>query len=156
MAAAEYIENHRTSWKNSKHAQQWENTLDAYAVIGDTDVSAIDTPMIVKILKPIWSTKSETASRVRGRIESILDAAKVMGKRTGENPTRWRGHLDKILPRRDRAKKVKHHPALPWQKIPEFMAALAQREAPAAPCVDPAYSRRCSDKRGFARKGRRV
>lgn len=134
IAAAEYIENHRSSWKNSKHAQQWENTLDAYAypVIGDTDVSSIDTPMIVKILKPIWSTKSETASRVRGRIESILDAAKVMGKRTGENPARWRGHLDKILPRRDRAKKVKHHPALPWQKIPEFMAALAQREAPAA------------------------
>jgi hypothetical protein len=88
VAAAEYIENYRTSWKNSKHAQQWENTLDAYAypVIGDTDVSVIDTPMIVKILKPIWSTKSETASRVRGRIESILDAAKVMGKRTGETP----------------------------------------------------------------------
>ncbi|MBB6590990.1 integrase arm-type DNA-binding domain-containing protein [Ralstonia solanacearum] len=133
-AARDYIDAHRGSWKNAKHAQQWENTLDTYAypAIGDVDVRDIDTAMIVRVLQPIWTNKAETASRVRGRIECVLDAAKVLGKRSGENPARWRGHLDKILPKRDRSKRVKHHPALPWADIPEFMPKLAQRMAPAA------------------------
>jgi integrase len=88
--------------------------------------------MVMRVLQPIWTKKAETASRVRGRIECVLDAAKVLGKRSGENPARWRGHLDKLLPKRERSKKVKHHPALPWQQIPEFMPQLIAREAPAA------------------------
>ncbi|ANA32270.1 Prophage integrase IntA [Ralstonia mannitolilytica] len=134
QAATQYIASQREGWKNAKHAQQWENTLDTYAypVIGDVDVRDIDTAMIVRVLQPIWTKKNETASRVRGRIECVLDAAKVLGKRSGENPARWRGHLDKLLPKRERAKKVKHHPALPWTQIPQFMADLAERAAPAA------------------------
>lgn len=134
QAGADYIASQREGWKNAKHAQQWENTLDTYAypVIGDVDVRDVDTAMIVRVLQPIWTKKNETASRVRGRIECVLDAAKVLGKRGGENPARWRGHLDKLLPKRERAKKVKHHPALPWAQIPQFMADLAERMAPAA------------------------
>ena len=134
QAAAGYIDAHRGSWKNAKHAQQWENTLDTYAypVMGDVDVRDVDTAMVLRVLQPIWTKKNETASRVRGRIECVLDAAKVLGKRSGENPARWRGHLDKLLPKRERSKKVKHHPALPWGQIPDFMPRLVEREAPAA------------------------
>lgn len=133
-AAKDYIDAHRSSWKSDKHAQQWENTLATYAypVIGDTDVGEVDTPLVVRILQPIWSKKPETASRVRGRIECVLDAAKALGKRSGENPARWRGHLDKILPKRERSRRVQHHPALPWQHMPEFLRDLANRTAPAA------------------------
>ncbi|MEX3972211.1 tyrosine-type recombinase/integrase [Paraburkholderia caribensis] len=134
QAAADFIEAHKAGWKNRKHAQQWENTLSTYAypVIGTKDVSEIDTAMIVRILQPIWSKKAETASRVRGRIESILDAAKALGKRTGENPARWRGHLEQILPKRSRARRVKHHPALPYTQMHDFMPQLRAREAQAA------------------------
>lgn len=133
-AARTYIESQRQGWKNAKHAQQWENTLTAYAypVMGDVDVSDVDTAMVLRVLQPIWTKKAETARRVRGRIECVLDAAKVLGMRSGENPARWRGHLDKLLPKRERSKKVKHHPALPWQRIPEFMPQLTARDAPAA------------------------
>ncbi|WP_368620377.1 tyrosine-type recombinase/integrase [Paraburkholderia sp. BR13444] len=119
IAAAEYIENNRRSWKNIKHAKQWTSTLATYAhpIIGDRDVKDIDTAMIVRILQPIWADKRETASRVRGRIETILDAEKVLGYRGGENPARWRGHLDKVLAKRKRAA-VQHHPAMPWSDIP--------------------------------------
>ncbi|WP_018440980.1 tyrosine-type recombinase/integrase [Trinickia symbiotica] len=134
QAAADYIARHKGSWKNKKHAQQWENTLVTYAypIIGKVDVRHVDTPMVVRILQPIWLKKPETASRVRGRIEAVLDAAKALGKRSGENPARWRGHLDKILPKRDRVRRVKHHPALPYTRIPAFMSELAARQAPAA------------------------
>lgn len=134
QAAADYIATQEESWKNKKHAQQWKNTLDTYAykVIGNTDVREVDTPMIVRILQPIWLTKPETASRVRGRIESVLDASKALGKRSGENPARWRGHLEQILPKRKRARRVKHHPALPYAKIPEFMQELRAREGVSA------------------------
>ncbi len=88
--------------------------------------------MAVRVLRPIWLKKAETASRVRGRIEAILDAAKALDKRSGENPARWRRHLDKILPKRDRVRRVKHHPALPYSEIPTFVAELAARPAPAA------------------------
>lgn len=133
-AAEDFIETHRGSWKNKKHAQQWENTLATYAypTIGKMDVALIDTPMVVRILQSIWTKKPETASRVRGRIESVLDAAKALGLRGGENPARWRGHLEQILPKRNRARRVKHHPALPFADLPEFMRELAQRPATAA------------------------
>lgn len=133
-AAADYIANHRAEWKNPKHAQQWENTLDTYAfpTIGNQDVSDIDTAMIVRVLQPIWTAKRETAFRLRGRVERILDAEKTLGHRQGENPARWRGHLDTLLPKQNRRKKIKHHPALPWQEMPEFMRALRQREEPTA------------------------
>lgn len=133
-AAADYIANHRAEWKNSKHAQQWENTLDTYAfpTIGNQDVSDVDTAMIVRVLQPIWTAKRETAFRLRGRIERILDAEKTLGHRQGENPARWRGHLDTLLPKQNRRKKIKHHPALPWQEMPEFMRSLRQREEPTA------------------------
>ena len=134
QAAADYITRYKGSWKNKKHGQQWENTLGTYAypILGKVDVRDVDTSMVVRVLQPIWLKKPETANRVRGRIEAILDAAKALGKRSGENPARWRGHLDKILPKRDRARKVKHHPALPYTEIPGFMADLAARPAPAA------------------------
>ncbi|CAM2143877.1 Integrase [Pararobbsia alpina] len=137
-AAAEHIANQRDAWKNSKHAQQWENTLATYAypVIGPIDVALIDTSMIVRILQPIWSKKPETASRVRGRIEAVLDSAKARGKRTSENPARWRGHLDKILPKRDRVRRVKHHPALPFKDIPKFMLELRAREGTSARALE--------------------
>ncbi|MGF6924478.1 tyrosine-type recombinase/integrase [Paraburkholderia sp. 40] len=127
-AAAAYVEKMSPSWKNRKHAQQWTNTLTTYAypVIGDVDVRHVDTPMVVRILQPIWSTKRETANRVRGRIENILDAEKVLGHRDGDNPARWRGHLDKVLAKRKRA--VNHFPALPWADIPEFMRKLEAKE----------------------------
>ena len=133
-AAADYIAQHRTGWKNPKHAMQWENTIATYAepILGDQDVRDIDTAMIVRVLQPIWMAKRETAFRLRGRLECILDAEKALGNREGENPVRWRGHLDKLLPKQNRRKKIKHHPALPWQEIPEFMSALRAVADPTA------------------------
>lgn len=129
-AATDYIENNRASWKNAKHAQQWTNTLQTYAfpVIGKIDVRHVDTSMIVRILQPIWATKTETASRVRGRMECVLDYAKAIGKRSGENPARWRGHLDKIFPAEGKVHKIEHHPALPYTELPAFMRELRARE----------------------------
>lgn len=130
--SADYIAAHRTGWKNVKHAQQWENTLKAYAspVIGKLSASDITTAHILEVLnkKDFWAKKPETASRVRNRIELVLDAAKAKGLREGENPARWRGHLDKLLPRRDKVQAVKHHTALPYHELPAFMALLADAE----------------------------
>lgn len=133
-AAADYIAKHRAGWKNAKHAQQWENTLATYAnpILGDQDVRDVDTTMIVRVLQPIWISKRETAFRLRGRLECILDAEKALGHRKGENPARWRGHLDKLLPKQNRRKKIKHHPALPWQEMPEFMSKLREQRGTAA------------------------
>jgi integrase len=128
-AAAAYITAHRAGWRNDKHVRQWENTLAAYAdpIIGALSVQAVDTSLICKVLESIWTTKPETASRVRGRIESILDWAKVRGYRQGENPARWRGHLDHLLPARSKVRKVEHHPALRYAEMPAFMAELHKR-----------------------------
>jgi integrase len=128
-AADRYIKTHRAGWKNEKHAEQWANTLSTYAfpVLGSLPVAGIETSLVTQVLEPIWLTKSETASRVRGRIERILDWARVQGMRQGENPARWRGHLDKLLPARSKVRAVRHQPALPWQQIPAFMGELRQR-----------------------------
>lgn len=124
--ANDYIEAHRAGWKNVKHAQQWTNTLATYAapVIGDLATNQIATEHILEILKPIWASKAETASRVRNRIELVLDAAKARGLRDGENPARWRGHLDKLLPPSSKAKRTQNHPALPYSELSRFMQAL--------------------------------
>src|SRR5262245_25462712 len=120
-----------SGWRNAKHRQQWTNTLKTYAypVIGHLPVSAIETDLVVKVLEPIWWTKPETASRVRGRIETILDWARVRGYREGEmNPARWRGHLDQLLPSKQKLRHVRHHVALPYAEVPAFMVELRKRE----------------------------
>ena len=124
--ANDYIEAHRAGWKNVKHAQQWTNTLATYAapIIGELATSQITTEHLLEILKPIWASKAETASRVRNRIELVLDAAKARGLRDGENPARWRGHLDKLLPPSSKAKRTQNHSALPYSELSRFMQAL--------------------------------
>jgi integrase len=131
--AEAYIAANEDSWRNPKHRQQWPNTLATYVypVIGDLPVSDVGTGHVLKILEPIWKAKAETASRVRGRIETILDAAKARGYREGENPARWRGHIAQILPARSRLTRG-HHKAMPYEAIPAFVAQLREREAVAA------------------------
>lgn len=133
-AAEDYIADNRAGWRNEKHAGQWTATLTTYAYpeIGSMAVSAVDVPDVLKVLKPIWATKPETASRVRGRIEAVLDYAKVQKWRSGENPARWKGTLDHLLPARNKVRRVEHHDAMPYAKVPAFMTALAGQEGVAA------------------------
>jgi integrase len=132
-AAATYISANEEGWRNDKHRQQWRSTLETYVypVIGDLQVSEISTAHVLAILEPMWKTKAETAGRVRGRIETILDAAKARGYRDGENPARWRGHIAQILPARAKLARG-HHKALAYDQLPAFMDDLRQREAIAA------------------------
>lgn len=132
-AADGYIARNEASWRNAKHRAQWRSTLEQYAfpVMGDLPVADIGTAHVLSVLEPIWAAKPETASRVRGRIETILDAAKARGYREGENPARWRGHIAQILPPRSRLKRG-HHKAMPYEAIPAFMERLREREAMAA------------------------
>lgn len=129
-AAAAFIRAKSPEWDNAKHVQQWGSTLATYAypVMGDLPVAAIDTALVVKVLEPIWATKTETASRLRGRIESVLNWATTSGLRQGENPARWRGHLDNLLPKPSKVQTVEHHAALPFAEIGPFMAELRKRE----------------------------
>jgi integrase len=138
QCAESYIAAHRPGWRNAKHADQWESTISTYAepVIGSLPVQAIDTALVLKVLEPIWTTKPETASRVRGRLENVLDWAKVRGYRDGENPARWRGHLDKLLPERGKVRKVQHHAALPYAELPAFMTALQAQEGLSARALE--------------------
>lgn len=126
QATEKYIGSHRAGWKNAKHADQWRSTLETYAypTIGDEPVSAIDTSMVKTILEPIWTKKTETASRVRGRIEAVLDWASASHYRTGDNPARWRGHLENVFPSRAKVRRVRHHPAMAFDDLPVFMAKL--------------------------------
>jgi integrase len=125
-AAQSYINGHAAAWRNAKHAAQWSSTLDAYAnsVFGELAIADVDTAHVLAALEPIWLTRPETASRLRGRIERILDFAKARGWRSGENPAAWRGHLALTLPARTKVRKVEHHAALPWGQIGDFMIAL--------------------------------
>ena len=125
-AAARCIADKRAGWKNEKHADQWTNTLATYVspLIGHLPVADIDLALIRKVLDPIWTTKNETASRVRQRMESVLDWARVSGYRQGENPARWRGHLDHLLPKPSKVQKSEHHPALAYPEMAKFMAEL--------------------------------
>lgn len=127
--ALAYIEAHRPGWKNVKHAQQWANTFESYVfpTFGSVSVQDIDITLVLKVLEPIWPTKTETATRIRQRIESVLDWATARGYRVGENPARWRGHLDKVLPKRSKVQRVRHHAAMPYGDLPEFFADLGKR-----------------------------
>jgi integrase len=133
-----YIHAHAPAWKNAKHRQQWINTLNAYCspVFGRVPVQGVDVSLVLKVLEPIWSTKPETASRIRGRIETILDWAKARGLRTGENPARWRGHLDHLLPARSKVREVKHHAALPYAEIAAFLRELRGQKGIAARALE--------------------
>jgi integrase len=133
-----YIASHQAAWRNAKHRMQWVNTLDTYVspVFGKLAVQAVDVAWVTQVLEPIWSTKPETASRLRGRIERVLDWAKARGFRAGENPARWRGHLDQLLPARSKVHKVQHHAALPFSELPPFMAALRERAGVAARALE--------------------
>lgn len=132
-AARRLIAAKEPEWKSAKHAAQWRNTLATYAspVIGRVPVDEIETRHVEAVLLPIWTTKTETAKRVRMRIEAVLDWAKVAGHRAGENPARWRGHLDKMLPKPSKVAKVESQPALPYADMHRFMAALRQRSGSA-------------------------
>ncbi|PWW47732.1 tyrosine-type recombinase/integrase [Melaminivora alkalimesophila] len=136
--AAEYIKAHEAGWKSAKHAAQWTATLETYAhpIIGGMAVADVETAHVLRVLEPIWRTKAETASRLRGRIENILDWATVQKYRSGDNPARWRGHLDKLLPARSKVQKVQHHPALPWREMGAFMRELRGQQGTAARAVE--------------------
>jgi integrase len=136
--AAAYIDAHKTGWQNAKHREQWPNTLNTYAspVFGSLPVQAVDVGLVMKALEPIWQTKPETASRLRGRIEAVLDWATALEYRKGDNPARWRGHLDKLLPARGKVRKVEHHPALPYEELSDFIAALRSQEGIAARALE--------------------
>jgi integrase len=136
--AEEFIGRNETGWRNAKHRQQWRNTLATYVypVLGELPVAAIDTGLVVQVLDPIWTEKPETAGRVRGRIEAVLDAATVRGLRQGPNPAQWKGNLAHILPARARVRKVAHHAALPFDDIPAFLAALRERQGMAARALE--------------------
>jgi integrase len=138
QCAAQYIASHKAAWRNSKHRAQWESTLATYAypVIGTLPIAAIDTPLVMKVLQPIWTTKPETASRLRGRIEAILNWATASEFRTGPNPARWRGHLDNLLPAKSKIARVTHHAALPYTELPDFMAALRDQDGNAARALE--------------------
>jgi integrase len=133
-----YLAAHERGWRNAKHRAQWAMTLREYAGphLGDMPVAGIRTEHVEAALRPIWHTKPETASRLRGRIEAVLDYATVKGWRSGPNPALWRGHLDKLFPRRGKVRPVEHHAALPWQEIGAFMAALRAREGVAARALE--------------------
>ena len=124
-----YIAGHEDGWRNTSHRQQWTNTLaqHVHPIFGDLPVAEIDTGLVMKVIEPLWKTRTETASRIRGRIEAVLDWAKVRGYRAGENPARWRGHLDHLLPARARVARVKHHAAMPYAEIGAFVAALREQ-----------------------------
>ncbi|NML61007.1 integrase arm-type DNA-binding domain-containing protein [Massilia sp. RP-1-19] len=136
--AKAFIKAHRASWRNPKHAKQWESTLETYAspVFGSLSVADVDTAMVVKVLEPIWADKTETAVRLRGRIESIMDWATVSKFRSGENPARWRGHLDYLLANPSKVAPVVNHPALAWAEAPIFIKELRERDGFAARALE--------------------
>lgn len=138
QCAEQYIESHRAGWRNDKHAAQWTATLATYAspIFGKLPVAAVDTALVMKVLSPIWVEKTETAKRVRGRIESVLAWATVQGLRHGDNPARWRNHLDKLLAAPEKVAKVEHHAALHYTAVPEFLRELRAQPGTSARAVE--------------------
>lgn len=136
--ARQFLAGKRLEFKNDKHAAQWSSTLTEYAspIIGRMPVHQVELSHVVRILKPIWETKTETASRLRGRVESVLAWATVSGFRSGDNPARWRGHLDAVLAKPNKVKTVQHHAALPHEQLPAFLARLATQEGTAARALE--------------------
>ena len=133
-----FLASYQSSWRNPKHRQQWRNTLDTYVYpsIGKLPVQAVDVAMVMKLLEPIWTAKPETAGRLRGRIESILDWATVRQFRTGDNPARWKGHLDQLLPKKGKIHKVRHQPAMHYRDVPAFMAELRNQTSTSARALE--------------------
>lgn len=154
-----YIEANRAGWKNEKHVQQWQNTLATYAFpkIGQLPVAAIDTGLVLSVLQQetgegkaqLWHAKTETASRLRGRLESILDWAAFRGYREGENPARWKGHLEHELPARSKVQKIEHHAALPYAELGAFMVELRKREGLSARALE--FAILCASRSGEVR-----
>lgn len=138
QCAEAYIKAHQAGWKSAKHGSQWAATLETYAyqVIGNIPVALVDRNHIMKILEPIWTTKTETASRVRGRIEKVLDRARAIGLREGENPARWVGHLDQLLPKKSQVAPVEHFAALPYKQLPAFVGKLRKRDGISARALE--------------------
>lgn len=136
--AQAYIENHKSSWKNQKHASQWESTLERYVYpdLGDIPVGAIDVNLVLTILEPIWKSKTETASRVRGRIEAILNYAATRGLRPTENPAQWRGVLSNVLPAKSKVRPVENFKALSYEEIGSFIETLREQEGTAARALE--------------------
>jgi len=128
-AARQCIAAKSPEWRNAKHAQQWESTLATYVspVFGTLPVNSVDTAQVMRVLEPIWTTKTETATRVRQRIEKVLDWAKARGYFTGENPARLQGNLRELLPSASKTKKVQHHPAVPYKQINSFLKLLRRK-----------------------------
>jgi integrase len=129
--AAKYIESHQLGWKNEKHRNQWQNTLATYAspVIGDVPIDEIELQAVLKIIEPIWNSKTETANRVRQRIELVIDWATAMGFREGANPARWRGHIEKLLPKPSKVSPVQHHKALPYDQMSAMFEQLQELDS---------------------------
>jgi integrase len=138
QVALEYINTHRAEWKNAKHESQWRNTLETYVypVFGDRPVSEIDETLVLKALNPIWLDKTETASRIRNRIELVLDLARFKKMREGENPARWKGYLEYVLPSPNKIKNEEHQPALPYTQIPEFIRDLRELNGTSSLCLE--------------------
>jgi integrase len=138
--AEAFIAAHEGTWKNPKHRQQWRNTLATYVypVMGEVPVDQVDTKLVLDVVKPLWTVKNETASRVRSRIEAVLDAARVEGHRPGgsENPARWRGHLQHVLPPRNRVRIVEHHSSMPYAMVPTFWPRLQVQDGVAARAIE--------------------
>jgi integrase len=136
--ARQCFDQKKAEWRNEKHAKQWITTLERFVfpVIGKAPVKAIDTADVIRVLDPIWSIKNETATRVRERLELVLDWAKARSLRAGENPARWRGHLETLLPKPSAVRKARHHPALPYEEIGAFMASLTRQEGLAARALE--------------------
>jgi integrase len=132
-----YLQTHEIGWKNEKHRQQWKMTLTDYCkIISDLPVQNIDTDLVLRVLTPLWKSRTETAKRLRGRIERVLSWAKGRGLRNGENPARWSGHLDEMLASPSKIAAVRHHPALPHAEIPQFMAELRSRDSLSAKALE--------------------
>lgn len=137
--AAAYIESHQAGWKNAKHGQQWANTLETYAhpVIGSKHVGDVTVADVLAILKPIWATKNETATRVRNRVELVLGYAMALGYMPrGLNPAAWRGNIDALLPKSSKVATVEHHPAVPWKHAPDFLKLLRNMSGMGARCLE--------------------
>jgi hypothetical protein len=136
--AERFIKAQKHGWKNEKHIAQWRRTLADYAgpIIGELPVSTVETAHVMRIVEPLWTEKTETASRLRGRIEKILDWAKVHNYRSGENPARWRGHLSNLLPKRSSVQRVRHLEALPYAEIGNFVRHLREQPGTAARALE--------------------
>ena len=134
--AERYMQDREATWRNPKHRAQWRQTLkEQAATIWAMPVAEVSTDAVLEVLRPMWHVKAETARRLRGRIERILDAARVAGHRTGENPARWRGHLDVLLPKAGKLHRG-HHAALPHAQVPAFVRTLREREAATARALE--------------------